>query len=72
VLDRKFIVAAPNQAWVGDLTYIATEEDCERYANNILWISAFDMILMSWDVTEKKTYRAGGMLYRSKYPAARA
>jgi transposase InsO family protein len=26
VLDRKFIVAAPNQAWVGDLTYIATEE----------------------------------------------
>ena len=26
VLDRKFIVAAPNQAWVGDLTYIATEQ----------------------------------------------
>ena len=26
VLDRKFIVAAPNQAWVGDVTYIATEE----------------------------------------------
>jgi transposase InsO family protein len=26
VLDRKFVVAAPNQAWVGDLTYIATEE----------------------------------------------
>ena len=26
VLDRNFIVAAPNQAWVGDLTYIATEE----------------------------------------------
>jgi len=26
VLDRKFIVAAPNQAWVGDLTYIATDE----------------------------------------------
>jgi putative transposase len=26
VLDRKFAVAAPNQAWVGDLTYIATEE----------------------------------------------
>ncbi len=25
VLDRKFIVAAPNQAWVGDLTYIATD-----------------------------------------------
>ena len=43
----------------------------ERYANNILWISALDMILMSWDVTEKKTYRDGGMLYRSKYPAAR-
>ena len=26
VLDRKFIVAAPNQAWVGDFTYIATEQ----------------------------------------------
>ena len=26
VLDRKFVVATPNQAWVGDLTYIATEE----------------------------------------------
>ena len=26
VLDRKFIVAAPNQAWDGDFTYIATEE----------------------------------------------
>ncbi len=44
----------------------------ERYANNILWISALGMILMSWDVTGKKTYCDGGMLYRSKYPAARA
>ena len=26
VLDRKFTVFAPNQAWVGDFTYIATEE----------------------------------------------
>ena len=26
VLDRKFIAAAPNQAWVGDFTYIATNE----------------------------------------------
>ena len=26
VLDRKFVAAAPNQAWVGDLTYIATDE----------------------------------------------
>ena len=26
VLDRKFIVATPNRAWVGDVTYIATEE----------------------------------------------
>jgi putative transposase len=26
VLDRNFVVAAPNHAWVGDVTYIATEE----------------------------------------------
>ena len=26
VLDRKFIAVAPNQAWVGDFTYIATDE----------------------------------------------
>jgi putative transposase len=26
VLDRNFIVAAPNLAWVGDFTYIATDE----------------------------------------------
>jgi transposase InsO family protein len=26
LLDRSFSVAAPNQAWVGDITYIATEE----------------------------------------------
>jgi transposase InsO family protein len=26
VLDRKFSVGAPNQVWVGDLTYIPTEE----------------------------------------------
>jgi putative transposase len=26
VLDRNFIAAAPNQAWVGDFTYIATDE----------------------------------------------
>jgi hypothetical protein len=43
----------------------------ERHANNILWISTSDMILMSWDATEKKTYRDGGMLYRSKQATAR-
>jgi transposase InsO family protein len=26
ILDRNFIVAAPNRAWVGDFTYIATDE----------------------------------------------
>jgi transposase InsO family protein len=26
LLDRKFDVAAPNRAWVGDFTYVATEQ----------------------------------------------
>ena len=26
LLDRKFTAAAPNQVWLADLTYIATEE----------------------------------------------
>ena len=45
---------------------------CERYANAILWMSAWGVILKSWDVTEMKRYRDGGVLYRSKCPAARA
>ncbi len=38
----------------------------ERYANNILWISGLGMILMSWEVTEKKRHRDSQTLYQGK------
>ncbi len=69
----RLTICGPNPAWgkricAGQVCCppLQARDRGERYANNILWISFLGMILKSWDVTEKKTYRDGGLLYRSK------
>jgi hypothetical protein len=38
----------------------------ERYANHILWMAFWWMILTVWDSTRKKIGRGGVVLYRSR------
>jgi len=47
VLDRKFLVAAPNQAWVGDVTYIASAEGWLFLA---VVIDLFSRKVVGWSV----------------------
>ena len=43
----------------------------ERYANYILWMAVYRIILTVWDSTRKKIWRGGVVLYRSRRQAAR-
>jgi transposase len=38
----------------------------ERYANHILWMAVWRIILTVWDSTRKKIWRGGVVLYRSR------
>jgi hypothetical protein len=38
----------------------------ERYANHILWMRVWRIILTVWDSTRKKIWRGGVVLYRSR------
>ena len=55
VLDRKFIAAAPNQAWVGDFTYIATEEGW-LFRKRMVFPSGFSVVyrtkMRPWNVSK--------------------
>jgi uncharacterized membrane protein len=39
---------------------------CERYANHILWMAVWRIILTVWDSTRQKIWRGGVVLYRSR------
>jgi transposase InsO family protein len=47
ILNRNFTVAAPNQAWVGDFTYIATKEGCLFLA---VVIDLFSRKVVGWSM----------------------
>jgi hypothetical protein len=38
----------------------------ERYANCILWMAVWRIILRAWDSARKKIWRGGVVLYRSR------
>ena len=52
VLDRNFTVAAPNQVWVGDLTYIATDAGWLFLA---VVIDLFSRQVVGWSLREDMT-----------------
>ena len=59
VLDRKFIVAAPNQAWVGDVTYIATDEGWLFLA---VVIDLFSRKVVGWSMRPGYAAQPGGLM----------
>jgi putative transposase len=52
LLDRNFTVAAPNQVWVGDVTYISTEEGWLFLA---VVIDLFSRRIVGWSLREQIT-----------------
>ncbi len=52
VLDRNFTVAAPNQVWVGDITYIATDAGWVFLA---VVIDLFSRQVVGWSLREDMT-----------------
>jgi putative transposase len=52
LLDRNFTVAVPNQVWVGDITYIPTEEGWLYLA---VVIDLFSRLIVGWSLQERIT-----------------
>jgi putative transposase len=52
LLNRRFTVAAPNQVWVGDVTYISTEEGWLFLA---VVIDLFSRRIVGWSLREQIT-----------------
>jgi putative transposase len=52
LLDRKFDVAGPNQVWVSDITYIATDEGCLYLASTL---DLFSRRIVGWAMSERIT-----------------
>jgi putative transposase len=52
VLDRQFDVEAPNQAWVADITYIATEQGWVYLASIM---DLFSRMIVGWSLSNRMT-----------------
>jgi putative transposase len=71
LLNREFKAIKPNQAWVGDITYIATDEGWMYLAT---WIDLFSRKVVGWSMSPRMTadivvdaFRMG--LFRQKLQA---
>lgn len=52
LLDRNFTATKPNQAWVGDITYVATEEGWLYLST---WIDLFSRKIVGWSMSSRMT-----------------
>lgn len=52
LLNREFSASKPNQAWVGDITYIATEEGWLYLAT---WIDLYSRKIVGWSMASRMT-----------------
>ena len=52
LLNRKFTAMKPNQTWVGDITYIATDEGWLYLAT---WIDLFSRKIVGWSMSSRMT-----------------
>lgn len=52
LLNRNFTATKPNQAWVGDVTYIATEEGWLYLST---WIDLFSRKIVGWSMSSRMT-----------------
>lgn len=49
MLDRAFAASAPNQKWVGDITFIATQEGWLYLA---VWMDLFSRLIVGWAMSD--------------------
>lgn len=52
LLNREFTVSRPNQAWVGDITYVATEEGWLYLST---WIDLCSRKIVGWSMSSRMT-----------------
>ena len=52
LLDREFVVAAPDKVWMGDITYIATDED---WLFLVVVIDLFSRQVVGWSLRGNMT-----------------